>query len=319
MKRLFFSLMLLLTSLSVCYAQQEQGKKKKRLPSYDEYIGIEKKDSTLNTIQKNEGKVIWDYVKAIESELFIIRQQYRLKRNNDNGNQFYGKNNKPYFGESYSLAVKVSGGTIFLSHVMEPWIFDPDYVKYKESGNYIPSLFLTYRRSVSECQYEQTDLELNDRDYVMPLNSNNSLYLRIDAKNDFGLDLDESIGIKDGYMIWAYSKTNVRDSAMVVDFCPESFSIEAKGDSTLVEMNPTDPDKLLGGIFVCPKFEKNGKVQYVLTGVAVQNKENTWGLHLFSSKNKGGNASHDTEITNVEEKQPKDSKKSKKNKKNRTN
>lgn len=47
-------------------------------------------------------------LQAILPELSIIRQQYRLERNGE----FFGKNNKPYYGESYSLAIKVSGGTM---------------------------------------------------------------------------------------------------------------------------------------------------------------------------------------------------------------
>ena len=49
-------------------------------------------------------------MRAIKPELSVVRQQYRLERNGE----YFGKNNKPFYGESYSLAIKVSGGTIFL-------------------------------------------------------------------------------------------------------------------------------------------------------------------------------------------------------------
>lgn len=217
-------------------------------------------------------------MQAITPELSVIRQQYRLERNGS----YYGKNNLPFYGESYSLAVKVSGGTYLTSDAVEPWRIDTDYARDNASGNYKPSIYWTYQRPINEAKYKAVNLEIKDEsEFVKPVNAEKSLYLHTDAINDFGLSIDNTTGNKKGTMIWVYSKTDIQDSAMAVVFQQSSFTIEAKEDSSLVEMTPTTPEKIIGGIFVTPKIEKGGRVQYLLSGVAVRNKSNGWSLQLL--------------------------------------
>lgn len=219
-------------------------------------------------------------LQAILPELSIIRQQYRLERNGE----FFGKNHKPYYGESYSLAVKVSRGTIFVSDVMEPWKGDADYARDNASGNYKTSLYWTYQRSINEANYKSINLEIKgESDYVRPLNADKTLYLHTDAISDFGLSIDKETGNKKGYMIWAYTKSEISDSAMVVDFRQSQFSVDAKADSTLIKIHPSTPEKIIGGIYVTYKFERGGRVQYLLSGVAVRNKSKGWDLQLLCS------------------------------------
>ena len=216
-------------------------------------------------------------MQAITPELSVIRQQYRLERNGS----YYGKNNLPFYGESYSLAVKVSGGTYLTSDAVEPWRIDTDYARDNASGNYKPSIYWTYQRPINETKYKAVNLEIKDEsEFVKPVNAEKSLYLHTDAINDFGLSIDNTTGNKKGTMIWVYSKTDIQDSAMAVVFQQSSFTIEAKEDSSLVEMTPTTPEKIIGGIFVTPKIEKGGRVQYLLSGVAVRNKSNGSGIVL---------------------------------------
>lgn len=217
-------------------------------------------------------------MQAITPELSVIRQQYRLERNGS----YYGKNNLPFYGESYSLAVKVSGGTYLTSDAVEPWGIDTDYARDNASGNYKPSIYWTYQRPINEAKYKAVNLEIKDEsEFVKPVNAEKNLYLHTDAINDFGLSIDNTTGNKKGTMIWVYSKTDIQDSAMAVVFQQSSFTIEAKEDSSLVEMTPTTPEKIIGGIFVTPKIEKGGRVQYLLSGVAVRNKSNGWSLQLL--------------------------------------
>lgn len=222
-------------------------------------------------------------IQAVKPELSIIRQQYRLERNGD----FFGKNNQPYYGESYSLAIKVSGGTLFLSDVMQPWKRDADYARDNAGGNYKPSLYMTYQRLVDGKEYKPVDLEIKEpNDYVMPMNDEKSLYRHTDAISDFGLDIDNTPGHKEGYLVLAYSNTNLQDSAMIIDYHQSKYTINAKADSLLVNINVPDSEKVLGGIFVTPKYEKGGRVQYRLNGVAVRNASDGWDLQLLCTDDK---------------------------------
>lgn len=247
---------------------------------------------------------------SVLSEFSIIRQQYRLERNGD----FYGKNNKPYYGESYSLAIKVSGGTVFLSDVVEPWKVDADYARDNASGNYKPSLYWTYQRPINDADYKSVNLEIRENsDYVEPLNADKSLYLHIDAIGDFGLSIDNAIGDKKGYMIWAYSKTDVQDSAMVIEFRQSSLVVDAKADSSLIKMNPSDPEKLIGGVFVTPKYERGGRVQFLLSGVAVRSNSNGWDLQLLCIDDRITKSEVPSNITKANDEKKGDSKKKKNN------
>lgn len=248
-------------------------------------------------------------LQAILPELSIIRQQYRLERNGE----FFGKNNKLYYGESFSLAIKVSGGTIFLSDVMEPWKCDSDYARDNASGNYKTSLYWTYQRSINDANYKSIDLEIKgESDYVRPMNADKTLYMHTDAINDFGLSIDKETGSKKGYMIWAYTKSEVPDSAMVVNLRQSQLSVEAKADSALVKMNPSTPEKIIGGIYVTPKFERGGRIQYLLSGVAVRNKSNGWDLQLLCSDDKITKSESISNITKSNDSPKSKSKKKKK-------
>mgnify|MGYP004629720927 CR=1 FL=1 len=247
-------------------------------------------------------------MQAITPELSVIRQQYRLERNGS----YFGKNNMPFYGESYSLAVKVSGGTYFTSDVVEPWKIDTDYTRDNASGNYKPSIYWTYQRPINETKYKAVNLEIKDEsEYVKPVNAEKSLYLHTDAINDFGLSIDNTTENKKGTMIWAYSKTDIQDSAMAVVFQQSSFTIEAKEDSSLVEMTPSTPEKIIGGIFVTPKIEKGGRVQYLLSGVAVRNKSNGWSLQLLCIDDRITKSESSSSLTKTNDKKKSGSQKKK--------
>lgn len=238
-------------------------------------------------------------MQAITPELSVIRQQYRLERNGS----YYGKNNLPFYGESYSLAVKVSGGTYLTSDAVEPWKIDTDYARDNASGNYKPSIYWTYQRPINEAKYKAVNLEIKDEsEFVKPVNAEKSLYLHTDAINDFGLSIDNTTGNKKGTMIWVYSKTDIQDSAMAVVFQQSSFTIEAKEDSSLVEMTPSTPEKIIGGIFVTPKIEKGGRVQYLLSGVAVRSKSNGWSLQLLCIDDRITKSESSSSITKTNDK-----------------
>lgn len=226
-------------------------------------------------------------VNPIESSLYpeltLIRQQYRLERNGD----FYGKNEMPYYGETYTLGVKVSGGLLMQNRAVCPWIGDADYKRVNESGKYKPVWFWTYKKGLNDSIYTATELELGTQ-YVRPLDKDSLVYSHIDSYSDFGLTIDETAGKKVGYMVWAYSSTNVQDSAMTVSLRQSSFQIEASADSALIAMSPNDADKVVGGLFVVPKYERGGRIQLLLAGFASRDVKGKWNLILTTKEKLNG-------------------------------
>lgn len=280
MNRILIFSILLLTTMTVCYAQ-ESSEKKQKLPSYDEYIGAVGKKTSINVVGVESDTTSDECKLSIMSELSIIRQQYRLKRNKD----YYGKGGKSYFGETYTLGVKVAGGMYLSDEVIEPWKRDAEYQKRNASGDYGKERYWTYQRSLSDSVYKVKDLGVNfadDGDILPnPVNGDKSLYMLEDSRPDFGLEIDNMPGEKKGVMVWAYSRTNVQDSAMVVDLRQTSMNINAQADSTLLAVTPSEPEKIIGGVYMVPKIEGRGVVRYQLAGVAVKTKEDKWALQLL--------------------------------------
>lgn len=215
---------------------------------------------------------------SISEELSIIRQQYRLARDG----KTYGKNNKPYYGETYSLCVKISNGMILPISVIEPWRDDADYKRLNSSGQYKPERFWTYQRPIAKAEYSVADLEFGT-DYLHPLESNRALYMHEEKKGDFGLPIDDAPGEKVGFMVWVSTNTTLQDSAMTVSIKQNPMKITASEDSAHIALNANDADKLLGGLFVVPKYERGGKIQLQIVGVAVPSDNNKkWELSLLT-------------------------------------
>lgn len=226
--------------------------------------------------QSINGSVFCD---AVQPALSIIRQQYRLERNGD----FFGRQNKPYFAETYSLGVKISGGTILHRSVVFPWENDADYQRINGSGKYKPTYFKSMQHSVMGGEWKLVELELGTQ-YVAPFTSDSVLYKHTDATADFGLPADESPGLKQGYMIWAYSNTNLKDSAMQVKFQQSELKIEAKTDGKAISVKPDNLSNVLGGIFIVPQVERAGYIKLLLVGVAARNSHGGWSLNSMTKR-----------------------------------
>lgn len=227
-------------------------------------------------------------IKAITPSLSIIRQQYRLTA----GGEYFGKNNRPFYGETYSLGIKVSGATIFQNAVVRPWEYDEDYQRVKQSGKYKPVLFWSYKRSINDSLYMSVDWDLAT-DYTRPMDSDSLIYKNEDKISDFGLSIDYSAGHKSGYMVWAYSSTNTQDSTMHVFFRQTNLQVQASVENADIQMTPNEPEKLLGGLYVVPVFESGGRIRLTVVGVVSKNRERKWNLHLLTTE-KGINREVDT-------------------------
>ena len=229
-------------------------------------------DAIIN--RKNDNGIV---LESITPELSIIRQQYRLKLKED----YYGKNNKPYYGEKYSLGIKVGGGLLFLSNIVKPWEGDADFERVTAKRKYLPELFWSYQRGLRDSVYHDVELEMYNPNYVFPINADSTLYRQDDQVSDLGLIINDLAGKKNGYMVWAYTQTNVQDSAMNVTLRQSSYVVDAKPDSMQIAMSPDNPEKILGGLFVVPKYEQGGRVQMQLAGVAVRTKNGKWALQVL--------------------------------------
>lgn len=247
---------------------------KELLEGESKYIAEPTKDAT-DTVPKTAVKtslVESDLVfKAVAPALKIIKQQYRLKKDGD----FFGRNNKSHFGESFSLGVKVAGGTILQNKVLYPWVNDKDYKDVNEAGKYTPVLYDSYQKSVIGGDYEKVDFELNTP-YVKSVGKDSLLYIHSDVYSDFGLNMDTASGEKRGYMLWVYETDGK------CDYMVEALNLQASVESTVIPMKTSSPSKILGGVYVIPINERPGTISFYLVGVASTCNNKDWSLKLLT-------------------------------------
>lgn len=215
---------------------------------------------------------------ALTPALSVIRQQYRLEREG----KYYGKNNMPFYGESYTLAVKVPGGTYVQSAALHPWENDADYLRVSEDRKYTHSMFWSFQRQLTDSLWKRVELDREGSQYVKPIDSDSIVFNFEEEKPDFGLPIDETLGRKQGYMVWAYSTTNARDSSMHIILRQESRVINVSADSLHYSVSPDDAERIIGGIFVVPQVEKTGYIKLLMAGIAAKNKEGKWVLCLLA-------------------------------------
>ena len=247
---------------------------KELLEGESKYIAEPTKDATdtvPNTAVKTslvESDLVF---KAVAPALKIIKQQYRLKKDGD----FFGRNNKPHFGESFSLGVKVAGGMILQNEVLYPWVNDKDYKDVNEAGKYTPVLYDSYQKSVIGGDYEKVDFELNTP-YVKSVGKDSLLYIHSDVYSDFGLNMDTASGEKSGYMLWVYEADGK------CDYRVEALNLQASVESTVIPMKTSSPSKVLGGVYVIPVNERPGTISFYLVGVASTCNNKDWSLKLLT-------------------------------------
>lgn len=219
-------------------------------------------------------------IDALKPELCIIRQQYQLKR----GEDMYGSDGKSYYGETYTLGVKVPGYLYMQRGVLKPWEGDKNYDRVNADGKYESVYFKSFQRSLVETKVAYSPIEIEfGRSYLQAINSDQTLYRQEDLVSDFGLSIDEAGGVKRGIMVWVYSNSTLKDSAMTVSFQQEMLSLEAKSDSILIPQIVSNADRLLGGVFVVPSYERGGRIQIRLAGIAVRTANGDWNLQLLAS------------------------------------
>lgn len=257
-------LIVLLGGNFVAFAQQNKQS------SFDEAI------KSLIKSRKENAFII----DALKPELCIIRQQYQLKR----GEDMYGSDGKSYYGETYTLGVKVPGYLYMQRGVLKPWEGDKNYNRVNADGKYESVYFRSFQRSLIDKETAYTPIEIEfGRDYLQAVNSDQTLYRQEDLVSDFGLSIDEVGGVKKGIMVWVYSNSTLKDSAMTVSFQQEMLSLEAKSDSMLIPQTVSNANRLLGGVFVVPSYERGGRIQIRLAGIAVRTANGDWNLQLLAS------------------------------------
>jgi hypothetical protein len=221
---------------------------------------------------------------AVKEGFFIVHRSYQLKDTTDTP-QYYGWNNAPNFGETYSLGVKAINGYYLDDKAIHPWLYDSKFDEYRDNRQYVPV--------VSKSEYKSYKILTDSSFITFPIkdstwvdNAEKSFYFVTDSvfEND-GFSLDDSDGVKQGWLVWLVSvdslekKNNESLSLMVYRSELEFVS----GKNTYKIDTPSTNKLIWGGIYIVPKIDGVGRISLSLSGFASK-KDGDWQVIRLGDK-----------------------------------
>lgn len=204
--------------------------------------------------------------KALEGAFVRINQSYELC--DTVKNEHFGRNEKDYFSIIPFIGVETERGLIFPSATLVPWTYDKDFEEYKNQykplvTNSKVSLLNSPDKAVRSLSSQINGVKLTDRLSCL----NDSL------QSIPGLRVDTVSGVKDGWLIWITSDSNLAENDSVrYNSIKKDIEVPIDGEYLRLE-KPEISGTVYGGIYVTPIQTEIGQIAFTLTGVMVLDSE----------------------------------------------
>lgn len=204
--------------------------------------------------------------KALSGAFVKINQSYELC--DTVSDEHFGRNEKDYFSIIPFIGIETERGLVFPTATLKPWTFDNDFNEYK--GQYKPIV-----------THSQLSLLNSPNNAVRSIESNiigEKVTERLSLLNDSvqsirGLLVDSISGLKDGWLIWLTSETDIVENDSV-KFISIKKDIEVPIDGEYLRIERPDlSGTVYGGIYVTPVQTGIGQLVFTLTGVMVLDDE----------------------------------------------
>lgn len=220
-------------------------------------------------IGKSSGQTITE--KSINGCAVVVKQSYQVK--NKKTGKVFGRGGRNDFGRSFSIAIKTELGLVLSDYALTPWLEDNAFKKVE--NDYDPVISLTETRSLddkTQCEYKQFPLEIGRQ-------QPEGLWIAQFDIADNTMEIDTDKGLKDGWLIWFVSQNDLSfDESAPISLNSINSKLEVNGEDFDIDINPpTNEEKVVGGIYVCPTFLGGGHVSFRLVGLTVK-VEDKWKL-----------------------------------------
>lgn len=208
---------------------------------------------------------------AVDSTLFIVRQDYTLRNIHDPEAPEYGLGGKEYFGRAYYLAAYAGGELVVAVSEITPWDLDPNFEQFSENDSIKPVLSTVAIKGMNSNEFIPIDSSLGFRTHSGI----------VSAEIDFGhssLQIKRNSLDPTGWGIFVYStEALVNDEAAELHFKIYKIKPDFSDEGVIGEIsNPTINGSLIGAIYVTESFGI-GSINLEMAGVV--NEENlTWGV-----------------------------------------
>lgn len=210
--------------------------------------------------------------KAVENALYVSKSNYRLKSKFDG--KFYGRDGKKDFGVGYAVAFKTREGIVMLSSQIMSWNNEDDFQKVS-----------------SEYDAVLSSLELLKLDNSEPISVNRPTqfadqYQIVDSQSNGGLEIISQTGDINGWCVWITTQSKSDELTAVDVMCQANTKSIFVTDSikTVDAGNVPQGVRVLGGIYVCPKYEEGGVIRYCVAGI-LDNTFGKWNIVLPFNSN----------------------------------
>lgn len=211
---------------------------------------------------------------ALIQSLFITRGSFQIK--NIETGELYGLNGKSQFGECVSFGVKLDGGTVILfDDVVRPWMHNEKFEKYR--NEYVPVLSgISYAEFGDNEGFQPFEINM---DNGVSLCDSMMYNFENDAFDGKGLELDCSIGQKNGWLLWVtISKEAENNNSSVMTAIVQQKEVEIKNNGSSFEIDAPNTERhILGGLFVVPYYNRIGSIDFFLAGI-IQSNNNKWSI-----------------------------------------
>lgn len=204
--------------------------------------------------------------KALEGAFVKINQSYELC--DTAKDEHFGRNEKDYFSIIPFIGIETERGLVFPSSTITPWTSDVDFNEYKDQ--YKP---LVTGSTITLLNNSDKSV----RSLTTPI-AGEGLSERLSLLNDSlqavsGLPVDTVPGIKDGWLIWLASESNLveADSVKLISI-KKDIEVPIDGEPLHLEQ-PDVSGKVYGGIYVTPLQSRVGQISFTLTGIMVLDDE----------------------------------------------
>ncbi len=210
---------------------------------------------------------------AIKDGILIVNQEYQLQ--DTETKQLYGRNNKEFFGKTYSMLLKVEDGYYGDIKIVKPWLYDSNYMEYRDKNKYTPKISGTSYRNIDNHFFKPSPF---DADSYLPI-TEDFLYMWPGSDGDIGMQKDTTTGHKEGWLIWVTAEEELHKSDSAhLQLEIYRTDIDIKKESCFYEIKNSNTNRIIiGGFYVFPLFTKIGQVTFSLVGI-LQQIDNKWNI-----------------------------------------
>ncbi|MDE7346271.1 MAG: hypothetical protein K2N48_05980 [Muribaculaceae bacterium] len=197
--------------------------------------------------------------------IFIVKTGFQIC--NKESGELFGLNGKDEFGEIYGIGVKTTDGILLYDKSVRPWRYNQKFGKYMEK--YDPIFTQPMYRTMS-ANSQLTSLEFDIATGITLVDS--TLY-KFDSPtfDKDGFKLNNDTGKLTGWIVWIIAKdTDNLGYEDKIDFniSRQEWDISDRGYVVDIEQ-PNTELQILGGIFLVPKVNGPGALQFSISGIAV--------------------------------------------------